>query len=114
MSMRDRTSLVEVKSHPVLPEAWKYRVVGLNADFPMESQLASSIVLTLVREDSQVILRFDGIQELEIDAGFPYLVTGLQVLDVAYLQWDGIKIRVESFEQDPAIRFWARSVEQFS
>jgi hypothetical protein len=61
-----------------------------------------------------VQLRFEGIQELEIDKGFPYFNMGLEILDISHLHWDQLKIRVAGFEPAPGIRFWARSVQRIA
>ncbi len=112
MSSPGRITLTDATDHPIVAEPWKYFVAEVRVIFDPTSQSDNSLNLTLVRGVERIELAFSGVTELEVDAGFPYLGCDLRILDVAYLQYDGIRIRVTSTEQDPAIRFWARSVER--
>ena len=112
MSSLSRIKLTDAIEHPVLAEPWTYFVTEVRVTFDPASQSDNSLYLTLVRDVERVALVFSGVQELEMEADFPYLGGDIHILDVAYLQYDGIRIRVTSLEQDPAIRFWARSVER--
>jgi hypothetical protein len=109
-----RPKIVDAPDHPVLSKPWSYFVSGVHADFDPESQLHNTLILILSRGVSRVHLRFEGVHELEIDAGFPYMNMCLQILDVADMQWDGIKVRVQGFEPSSGIRFWARAVTQIN
>ena len=106
------TDLGDARPHPILAKPGAYFVSKVAADFDRDWQQNSSLKLTLVRDAEIVCLRFDGIQQLEIDPGFPYSNGGLQILDISHLGWDSLRVRVQGFEQDPGIRFWANSVER--
>jgi hypothetical protein len=112
--MKQDSELDDAPPHAILAQPWKYFIARVIADFDPSSQLRNSVELTLVQHGDTVRLRFVGITELEIDAGFPYLNSGLQILDISHLKWDSIGIRVSGFEQNPAIRFWAKSVERMA
>lgn len=106
--------LGDVPYHPVLADPWKYTVTALRASFSPTSQTESSLELDLSRDDHVVTLRFEGVHGLEIDEGFPYSNSGLEILDISGLQWCDTKVRVSGFEPAPGIRFWARTVERIS
>jgi hypothetical protein len=110
MAVRDRSQLADAPDHAVLAEPWTYAVEGLRVSFGHNDQSHNSLDMLLSRNDAQVCLRFSGVSDLEIDAGFPYSYMGLEILDVSHLQWERIKVRVEGFEPAPGIRFWASSV----
>lgn len=112
MTDLNRLNLADAVDHPVLPEPWTYSVVALSAEFDRNSQTGNALELALARGDALVRLRFRAVQELEIDAGFPYSYMGMEILDISHLQWDNIRVRVAGFEPSPGIRFWARSVER--
>lgn len=92
MKHPSRVGLGDSADHPVLAEPWTYRVVGVSAQFHHTSQPESWLELDLARDDGTVLLRFNGIHNLEIDAGFPYFYIGLEILDISHLQWDGLHI----------------------
>lgn len=106
----DRSQLANAPDHAVLTEPWTYTVEGLRVSFSHSTHHPDSLDLLLTRNDSRVCLRFSGVSNLEIDAGFPYSYMGLEILDVSHLHWERIKVRVEGFEPSPGIRFWASSV----
>jgi hypothetical protein len=99
--------------HHVLERPWTYAVVGLTVDFD-GGQNEVLLELRLRKGSDLVTLVFFGVHELEIDAGFPWLGSGMQILDESSRGMEDAKIRVSSFEQDPAIRFWARGVKRVS
>jgi hypothetical protein len=47
-----------------------------------------------------------------VDEGYAGAGSGMEILDVSATGMDTARVRVRSFEQDPAIRFWARDVER--
>lgn len=110
MAARDRSELADAPDHAVLAEPWAYTVEGLRVSFGHSDQAHSSLDLFLSRDGAQVCLRFSGVSDLEIDAGFPYSYMGIEILNVSHLQWERINVRVEGFEPAPGIRFWASSV----
>ena len=114
MDQRITSELAGAPDHSVLPEPWSYTVTGLQAIYRGGSQADDSLELTLERNATSVTLRFEGLQDLEIESGFPYSYMGLEILDVSYLQRPGIGVRVEHYEPHPGIRFWARAVSVVS
>jgi len=96
-------------NHPILTEPWTYRVTEVVFRCGA-SQPEAELDLTLSREGSVVTLRFVGVSGLEIENGFPWLGSGMQILDASSHGMETTRIRVSSFEQDPAIRFWAQKV----
>lgn len=95
--------------HPILVAPWTYRVTEVQFRCG-GTQIETEIDLTLSKEAGLVTLRFIGVSGLEIEDGFPWNTTGLEILDTSSRGWDAARIRVSSFEQDPAIRFWAQTV----
>lgn len=98
--------------HNVLAEPWTYEVVGIAWTRDMENQRGDVLSLTLRKDGTTVCLEFRGVSDLEIDAGFPWHSGGLQILDESTAGMEDARVRVNSFEPSPSIRFWARSVER--
>jgi hypothetical protein len=99
--------------HPVLDRPWTYKVIWLAVNFD-DGQNDVQLEMRLRKDSELITLVFLGVHELEIEAGFPWLGSGMQILDESSRGMENAKIRVSSFEQDPAIRFWARGVERVS
>jgi len=112
MSRLSKANLADAKDHAVIAEPWTYTVAGIQMEFSQSSQLNSWLELRLARDGTSVRLRFEGVQDLEIDAGFPNFNQRLQILDIGPFGWEGLHVRVQEFEPVPGIRFWARSVER--
>lgn len=97
--------------HPILEKPWTYRVVGFA--FQMGEDLSfGSVDLTLAKGGETVRLRFHGVHEFEVEKGFPWVGSGLVILDRSDRGMEHSRIQVDSFEQDPTIRFWAQRVER--
>lgn len=105
-------NLADATDHPVLAEPYTYDITGLS--YTVGDAPYGSLELTLEKGGTKVTLRFEGVHELEIDAGFPHSYMGLEVLDVTFLGWEHAKVRVQSFEDAPSIRFWAREVSRIA
>lgn len=110
MSSLSAANLADATDHPVLAEPYTYDITGLS--YTARGAPYGSLELTLEKGGAKVALRFDGVHELEIDAGFPHSYMGLEILDVTFLGWEHAKVRVQSFEDAPSIRFWAREVSR--
>ncbi|WP_124543967.1 hypothetical protein [Piscinibacter terrae] len=106
--MLSTTNLADAADHPILLEPYGYEIKGVN--YTTQSGPYGSLELKLEKGASTIVLRFEGVHELEIDAGFPHSYMGLEILDVSYLGWEHEKVRVQGFEDSPGIRFWAREV----
>ena len=71
------------------------------------------VVLGLHRAEESLLLRFEGVDEFSVMAGFPESPASedqvrVRILDVTHLQWHGVTVRVES--SCGGLSFWARSV----
>jgi hypothetical protein len=95
------------RPHPILQRPWTYKVVSLQVDFP-----ARELCITLCREEETVTLRFLTFEQLSVDEGYVGSGSGMEILDLSDHGLETARVRVQSFEQDPAIRFWARDVER--
>jgi hypothetical protein len=102
----------QIVEHPILPGARKYFIAKVEAEFDPLSQNKSSLSLTFLNESDVIRLRFTGVRDLEVDAGFPYRYSGLMICDISHLGWEATHIRVTGEEQDPGIRFLANTVER--
>jgi hypothetical protein len=103
-----------MKHHSILDEPWTYRVAGLTCHFDWSDPRESWLDLSLEKGDERVQLRFFRVHGLEVEAGFPFAGSGMQILDLSDRGMEDSRIEVSSFEQDPAIRFWAQSVRRVS
>jgi hypothetical protein len=91
--------------HAVLEAPWTYEVVELNID------LASKRVVMKLRKGAEsATLVFTEVQQLSIDEGYTGTESGMDILDFSSSDMEHARVRVGSFEQDPAIRFWAKNV----
>ncbi len=95
-------------NHPILAAPWTYRATEVV--FRCASQLEAELDLTLSKDGNIVTLRFVGVSGLQIEEGFPWVGSGMHILDASSRGMETARIRVSSFEQDPAIRFWAQKV----
>lgn len=112
MSILHNANLADAPDHAVLPEPYRYSIVAFS--YEASEPPYGTLHLTLEKDDSRVVLRFAGVHELQIDAGFPFTYMGLEILDITYLGWEFARVRVDGYEDAPGIRFWARSVERVS
>jgi hypothetical protein len=108
MSAPSSPNLSEASNHDVLAEPFTYGVTGFS--YTAVGAPYGSLDLKLEKGEVNVVLRFEGVHGLEIDLGFPHAFMGLEILDVGFLGWEHAKVRVQSFEDVPSIRFWAREV----
>jgi hypothetical protein len=109
MSILSNANLADAPDHEILENSSTYDIVGYS--YAIEEVPCGTFDLTLEKNNSRCTLRFSGVCELEIDAGFPHSYMGLEILNVKYLGWENIHVRVEGFESEaPGIRFWASTV----
>ena len=108
MSALSSANLSGCPNHPVLGAPDTYDVVSLS----YSSGVApfGTLKLGLEKDGAIVMLRFEGVHELDIDAGFPHSFIGLEILDVTQLGWEHARLRVQSYEDAPSVRFWAKEV----
>ena len=99
------------KKAPIIERPWEFEIRNFAYFSDPDRWLDSYIDMTLVRGNSIRRLRFVAPQELEIANGFPVNTRGLQILDVSPRRMENIGIRVDCFEMDGVISFWAKSVE---
>jgi len=100
----------EDRDHPVLPDAWRYEIVGLRLELKPQDEAEPFIDLTLELSGERRTLRFYSPRSIEIEKGGP-VSGGLKILDVAGRQLDGIRVHVDDYEaRSGSLRFWARDV----
>jgi hypothetical protein len=104
--MKDEDS----RDHAIIDRPWEFEIRHFAYSSDPDRWLESYIDMTFVRGDSIRRLRFSAPQELEISNGFPVNTKGLQILDVSHRRMENIGIRVECFEMDGVISFWAKDV----
>ena len=56
-------------------------------------------------------LRFNQVSNVVIESGFAGYLGGMEILDISSRQWGHACIEVESFEQDPNIKFLAMTMD---
>ena len=95
------------QQHSVLDRPYTYDVTELHVDF-----VAKQLVMSLRKGGESLKLRFTDFQQLSIDEGYDGTGTGMEILDLTSSGMESARVRVRSFEQDAAIRFWARDVER--
>lgn len=100
----------ESLDHSIVDRPWEYEIRFFAYRFDPTSWLDSYIDLTLVRGETIRRLRFSAPQEMEIANGFPQMTKGLQILDVSKRRMENIGVRVDCFEMDGVISFWAKDV----
>lgn len=110
MSVLSSANLSGCPDHPVLSAPDTYDVVSLSYSAGVAP--FGTLELGLEKDGAIVMLRFEGVHELEIDAGFPHSFMGLEILDVTELGWEHARLRVQSYEDAPSIRFWAKEVSR--
>jgi hypothetical protein len=110
MNVLANANLADATDHGVLAKPYTYDIVAFT--YVASEPPYGSLELSLKSETETVLLRFDGVHELTIDAGFPHSYIGLEILDVRYLGWEHSRVRVPGFEDAPGIRIWAREVSR--
>ncbi|MBI1322520.1 hypothetical protein GC170_04955 [bacterium] len=96
--------------HPIIEKPWEFEIRYFAYYSEPDRWLESYIDLTLVRGDTIRRLRFSAPQELEIAKGFPVDTKSLQIQDVSRRRMENISVRVDCFEMDGVISFWAKDV----
>jgi hypothetical protein len=106
-----RSSLVASdKDHPILRDAWRYEIVGVNLELAPLDESEPFLDLTVRRGQDRRTLRFFSPRSIEIEEGGP-VSGGLKIVDVSGRGLDGVGVRVDDFEATPgSLRFWARDV----
>lgn len=100
----------EDPKHAVLPDAWRYEIVGLQLELDPENGQEPFLDLTLRLDGTRLTLRFFSPQNIEIEEGGP-VSGGFTILDVSHRQLDGLSVRVDDYEaRRGSLRFWARDV----
>jgi hypothetical protein len=98
--------------HTILPEAWRWEIIGLNIQLAPKDESEPYLDLTLRRGLEQRRLRFWSPQQLVVEEGGPANTSGLSIQDVSARGLDRIGVRVDDLEgSHGAVRFWARAVE---
>lgn len=98
------------RDHSILPEAWRYEIIGVRLELAPDDGSEPFLDLTLRRGDDRRVFRFFSPRDLEIEKGGP-VSGGLQIVDVSSRQLDDLGVRVDDFEGAPgSLRFWARDV----
>src|SRR5262245_13977601 len=97
--------------HAILPEAWKWEIVGLRVELDPVDEVEPYLDLTVRRGGERRVLRFWSPRALRIEEGGPRMTHGMTILDVHARGLDGIGVRVDDFEASSgSVRFTARSV----
>jgi hypothetical protein len=107
--MRTEDFLAE-PDHPILPHAHKYEVVRIDWRIREEHRFVD---LFLQHHGTRELraFRFYEPSDLSIDRFFSGFNSGFAIKDISGRGWEST-VAVTTFEQDPAIRFVARSVEE--
>jgi hypothetical protein len=105
---------IDSPDRKVLDAPWTYKIVGLAFRCGATDHSTSELDLALSKENESVRVRFRGVHGLEIDNGFPWAGSGLQILDASARGMEEARVRVRGIGQDAGIRFWARSVERMN
>lgn len=95
--------------HPILERPWTWDVVALHIDL-----LAKEVIMSMRRGAESLTLSFTGVQQLCIDEGYDGANSGMEITDCSASGMETARVRVGSFESDPAIRFWATDVERIA
>lgn len=97
-------------NHPILADAWDYRIVGLCFYRTLDGSEESYLDLTVQKGAVVRRLRFFNPQDIRIEEGFPQSC-GLSVIDVRARGMEGVRVQVTDFEaHGGGVRFWARDV----
>ncbi len=96
--------------HPILSHPYSWELVEFMYREDQSDWRESYIDLVFARDGQERRLRFLAPRDLEMSRGLPNSI-GLVILDISGRQLEGIKVRVDNFEQSHgAPRFWAAEV----
>ena len=102
----------DLPHHPVLQSPWTYAVVSFSWQRELTSQHADTLELVLEKGGEMLRLLFAGVSEFEVANGFPWRSSGIQIKDASSDGMEDCRVWVSGLGQDPAMRFWARSVQR--
>jgi hypothetical protein len=98
--------------HPILPEAWRYEIVGFRLERAPEEGGEPFLDLTLMYANNRRTLRFWSPDDIEIERGGPRMTSGLVIKDLRAPGLEDAGVRVDDFEGSTgAVSFVARAVE---
>jgi hypothetical protein len=98
--------------HDVLPEAWRWEIVGFCLERAPEDGGEPFLDLTLRLGEARRRLRFWSPSDIEIERGGPSMTSGLTIKNLRPRGLDGLGVAVDDFEATiGATRFVARTVE---
>ena len=100
--------------HPIMPDAYAWDLIELTYRCDPTDWQESYIDLVFIRGDVQRRLRFYAPRDLELSRGLPNS-SGMCILDVTQRQIEGLRVRVDHFEQASGVpRFWAARVVEIT
>ncbi|MCK5944792.1 MAG: hypothetical protein KAI24_22580 [Planctomycetes bacterium] len=95
--------------HSILPGAFRYDLERI--DWHPRFTLGEGFIdLVFRRGDERRRLRFMDPSQVQIDQGFNGQCSGMVINDISRRGWEGVRIEVVNFEQDPGITFYASGV----
>jgi hypothetical protein len=98
--------------HPILPEAWRYEIVGFRLERAPEDGGEPFLDLTLKLGARRKTLRFWSPVDVEIERGGPCMTSGLTIRDLRARGLEHVGVKVDDAEATRgAVRFVARLVE---
>jgi hypothetical protein len=107
-----KRDLEQDPDHDILPEAWRWEIVGVHLERAPEDGGEPFLDLTLRLGRDRRRLRFWSPSDIEIERGGPCMTAGLVIKDLRPRGLDGLTVAVDDFEATVgATRFVARSVE---
>ena len=109
MPAKPNAALGEAPDHPIITAPWSYRIEALHFVGPTETGQEPHLDLNLRRGDRVRRLRFFDPTEIAVAPNFCQAAIGLEILDVSDRGWEGVGVRVDSFEGG-GLQFWARAV----
>ena len=98
------------RNHPLFPNAFRWELVEFTYRKHPTDWQETYIDLVFATTEGERRFRFFAPRNLEIRSG-PSNVWGMRVLDVTGRQMEGIRVRVDNYEEySGAPRFWAADV----
>jgi hypothetical protein len=99
--------------HPILPNAWRYEIVGLRLERAPADGREPYLDLAVEYSNQRRTLRFWSPADLEIERGGPCMTSGMTIKDLRARGLYGVGVKVADFESTVgAVRFVARDVEE--
>lgn len=99
--------------HPILPEAWRYEIVGLKLERAPLDEGEPYLDLTLQYSGRRRTLLFWSPGDFEIERGGPRMTSGLTIKDLRGRGLCNTGVKVGDFEASTgSVRFVARTVEE--